>query len=292
MKDPYELLDVPRNASQETIKAAYRKLARTLHPDVNPNDKAAEARFKEITAAYDLLTDAERKGRYDRGETDADGNVRRGTRTRRTKEGFGADFEDILSDLMRRRDKARQKFGGAGRKGADTFFSITVDFVEAAAGTTRRVSLSGGKVLDVRIPAGTADGQTLRLKGQGQPGAGGGEAGDALVEVTVEPHPLFARRERDVLLEVPVTLQEAVLGARITIPTIAGRVAVTVPANSNTGTVLRLKGKGIPDAAGAGDQLITLKVVLPDKPDPDLEQFLRKWAAKNDYDPRVKAGIG
>lgn len=294
MKDPYQILGVPPTATPEEIKAAYRKLARTLHPDMNPQDASAESRFKEITAAYDLLSDATRKGRFDRGEIDADGNQKRpGRAGRRTREGFGADFDDILSDLMRRRDKARQKFGmGTKAKGADAKYAIKVGFIDAAAGTTKRLNLPGGKVLDVRIPPGTADGQTLRLKGQGHPAPTGGEIGDALVEVTVEPHPLFERRDKDVLIEVPVSLQEAILGAKITIPTILGRVSVTVPPNSNTGTVLRLKGKGIPDPVAPGDQLVTLKIVLPERPDPELEQFVRKWAAKSGYDPRVKAGIG
>ncbi len=293
MKDPYQILGVARTATAEEIKAAYRKLARSLHPDLNPNDKVAESRFKEITAAYDLLSDATRKGRFDRGEIDADGNQKRPGRAGRRREGFGADFDDILSDLLRRREKARQKFGtGPKARGADANYAIKVGFIDAAIGVTKRLNLPDGRVLDVRIPPGTADGQTLRLKGQGHPAPPAGQAGDALVEVAVEERPLFERREKDVLIEIPVSLQEAILGAKITIPTIAGRVAVTVPPNSNTGTVLRLKGKGIPDPGGPGDQLVSLTVVLPDRPDAELEQFVRKWAAKNVYDPRVKAGIG
>ena len=306
MKDPYEVLGVARSASDDEIKKAYRQLARTLHPDLNPGDKGAEERFKEISAAYDFLSDATKRRQYDAGEIDATGaQKRRAWRSHagagagagrggfRSGFGFGDDVDDILSEMLRRKAKGRGQAAGGGaadgNKGADVRHTLQVSFLEAAAGTTKRVALASGKSLDVRIPAGTSDGQSLRLKGQGHAGIGGD--GDAYVDIKVDPHAFFTRRALDVLVDLPISVQEAMLGGKVHVPTIDGTVALTVPAGSNTGTVLRLKGKGIAGANGArGDQLVTLKVVLPEG-DAEFKKLVEKWGSKHGYDPRAKAGM-
>lgn len=303
MKDPYLTLGVGKKATADEIKTAYRKLARTLHPDLNPGNKQAEERFKEVSVAYDLLSDADKRGKFDRGEIDASGAEKprysyrsyaeagKGGKYRDFDFGFGA--EDIMSDIFGARGGR-----GAGQqrmrlKGADQFYSLRISFAEAALGETKRITLPNGKNLDVRVPPGVEDGQTLRLKGQGSPGTGGGEAGDALVEIAVEKHPFLIREGNDVQLDLPITLPEAVLGGKVTVPTIDGKVTVTVPPGSNTGTTLRLKGKGIGHGkAGArGDQFVRLKVMLPDKPDAELQKFLENWARSHDYDVRTRMGM-
>lgn len=310
MKDPYQVLGVARTATADQIKQTYRKLARELHPDVNPGDKRAEDRFKEASAAYDFLSDPVRRGQYDRGEIDATGAPKRrawrsantgGGRGARADFNFGENVDDILAEMMRRKARARHWTEDPdephqrrqARRGADARHPVSVSFVEAALGCSKRVGLVTGKSIDVRIPPATTDGQSLRLKGQGHPGT---PAGDAFVDIKVEPHPYFTRRDRDVLIDVPVSLQEAVLGGKITVPTIDGKVAMTVPPGANTGTVLRLKGRGIASPAGAaatsrGDQLVTLKVMLPED-DAELRKFVEKWGPRNGYDPRAKAGMG
>ncbi len=305
MKDPYQVLGVARTASDDDVKKAYRALARELHPDLNPGDKRAEERFKEISAAYDFLSDSTKRAQYDAGEIDATGAAKRRSHARsgagkggggRSGFGFGSGFpfgdnaDDILAELMRRRDRGRAQATGGGR-GPDIRHSLTVSFIDAAAGAAKRVTLISGRTVDVRIPPGTTDGQTLRLKGQGQAG-GGGEAGDALIDIKVESHPFFTRRDLDVLTDLPVSVQEAVGGGKVTVPTIAGKVTLTVPPGSNTGTVLRLKGRGIAGPGGsAGDQLVTLKVVLPDN-DAEFKALVDKWGPRHGYDPRAKAGMG
>ncbi|MFO1061666.1 MAG: J domain-containing protein [Dongiaceae bacterium] len=299
MADPYETLQVDRKASADELKKAYRKLAKKLHPDLNPGNTKVEQQFKEVTAAYDLLSDPEKRARFDRGEIDASGAERPGrSYYRQYAEGgqgakyqpfeFGENPEDLFADLF---GKGRGRGGGAGlrMRGADVSFTATIDFVEAATGAKRRLTLAEDKTLDVTIPAGTEDGQTLRLKGQGQPGIGGGPPGDAFIELRVAPHPFFTRQGNDIHVEVPVTLQEAVLGGSITVPTVDGKVSVRVPKSSNTGTVLRLRGKGI---AGRGDQLVKLRVVLPEGGERELTEFLERWGPAHPYDVRGKAGMG
>lgn len=303
MRDPYTVLGVSKTASADEIKKAYRKLARDLHPDVNPGDKKSEERFKDVSAAYDLLSDPVKKGKYDRGEIDASGAEKARHHHQRSRAGGaaggrfrdfdfgGVDADDILSDIFGRRGGG---FGGARGplKGADQHFSLKVAFTEAALGVTKRITLPMGKSLDIRIPPGTEDGQTLRLKGQGAAGAGGGAAGDALIEITVEPHPFFTRSGKDIHLDLPVTLAEAALGAKVTVPTLDGRVSLTVPPAANSGTTMRLKGKGIGDPKGQhrGDQYVKLIVMLPDKPDAELVNFLKEWASRHPYDVRAKMG--
>lgn len=303
MKDPYEVLGVKRTASAEEIKQAYRKLAKEFHPDLNPNDPIVEQRFKEISNAHSILGDKEKRAKFDRGEIGADGAPRGGfgaggygpSGGRGPGGGFaggfgGAAAEDIFADLFgRNRGRTRTM----EMKGKDVSYSLRVSFMDAAKGTTRRINLYDGKSLDVRIPAGTVDGQTLRLKQQGMPGMGGGPAGDAFIEIQVDSHPFFERDGNDIFLDVPITLAEAVLGGKITVPTVHGNVSVTAPAGSNSGTSLRLRGKGIQPAGGAvaGDQFAKLIVVLPDKPDKALVDFIKEWSKDYDYDVRKRVGL-
>ena len=313
MDDPYKVLGVSRDATPDQIKTAYRKLARGLHPDLHPNDKQAEDKFKKVGAAYDLLGDAKKKARFDAGEIDANGSERGRTRTRSGASagggggfggfggfGFGGESaQDIFDELLRRKDKGRSKGwspfddqpGMAPAAGGDAHFSLKITFAEAALGATKRITLTSGKNLDVKVPPAAKDASTLRLKGQGHPGRGGGPAGDALIEIQIAPHPFFKREGDDVILDLPVTLAEAIGGAKVTVPTIDGKVAVTIPPGANSGTTLRLKGKGAGASGARADQLVTLKVMLPDRADDELADFLKKWESKHPYDVRKKEGM-
>lgn len=327
MSDPYKTLGVARTADQAEIKSAYRKLVKKYHPDLNPGDTDVERRFKELSAAYDVLGDPTKRARYDRGEIDPDGRSRStgGGFWRNWKRGsgagsgsadgsprfdFGNEFDsepDPMDEILKawRNAKARQDGGeaaGAGdaaartaqrRSPQDQRYRLKVPFVEAVGGIKKRVTLSDGKVISLSIPAGTDDGATLRLKGQGKPASGGKPAGDAYLELQVEPHAFFRREEQDIRLELPVTLKEAVLGASVTVPTIHGNVTLKIPKGANTGQVLRLRGKGVP-AAGvepAGDQYVELTVVLPVEPDPALEAFVESWSPAVPQNPRHKMGV-
>ncbi|MBV9654692.1 MAG: J domain-containing protein [Acetobacteraceae bacterium] len=297
--DPYTILGVQRTDDEATIRAAYRKLAKKFHPDVNPGKPEAAERFKQIAAAYDLLSDSEKRGRFDRGEIDAGGNERPppgytyrdfgdagGRQKYRADSGFAAeDLEDILAQAFGGRG------GGAGGtrgnfkvRGSDAHYALTVSFVDAAAGTTRRITLPDGRTLDVTIPAGLEDGHTLRLKGQGNPGFGDGPPGDALVEIAVAPHKHFRREGDDIVLTLPVSLKEAVLGASVEVPTVKGNVRVSVPPNSGTGSRLRLRGRGI---GGKGHQYVELEVMQPPGEEPALAAFLRDWTPAHPFDPRA-----
>jgi DnaJ-class molecular chaperone len=302
MTDPYKVLGVNPSASDEEIKRAYRKLAKKLHPDLNPGDKKVEAQFKETTAAYDFLSDPDKRRKYDRGEIDESGQPRGfrnagrpsgGTQYRRSR-GFGfgveddADFsEDLFSDFFGFGKDARDT---VKLKGADVSYQVRVPFLEAVLGAKQRLQLADGKNLEVQLPPGTDSGQTLRLKGQGLPGRGGAPAGDAFVEVTVEPHPVFSREGNDILVEVPITLYEAVLGATINVPTIDGRVSLKVPAGSNSGSQLRLRGKGVQAGKSGvrGDQYVRLVVMLPKEVDADLEAAIERSAKSRPYKVRGK----
>ena len=306
-RDPYEVLGLKPGATDKEIRAAYRKLAKKHHPDLNPGKKEAEERFKEVSAANELLSDAEKRARYDRGEIDASGQERperpsyrqhaEGQQGRRyppgADGGYGPAFDeaeigDIFAEMFRRSEAGGGRAGPNMRmRGRDQSYTLAVEFLDAVNGATRRLALPDGKHLDVRVPAGIEDGQILRLKGQGDPGMGGGAAGDALIEIRIIPHPFFRRDRSDIRLDVPVTLAEAVLGGKITVPTPSGNVSVTVPKHSDTGAQLRLRGKGVPAYAGkpAGDAYVTLKVVIGDV-DPELERFLHDRGHKHGSNPR------
>ncbi len=296
MRDPYEVLGVAKNADSATIKKAYRKLARTHHPDVRPGDKQAEERFKDIAAAYDLLSDEARKAAYDRGEIDASGAPRAERRFYRdfADAGRGARYGtagDPFADLNGP-DLFAEFFRGVRRdarkmRGTDIRHRIDIDFLDAVNGAQRDLQLPDGRRLKVTIPIGTVDGQTLRLKGQGQPGPGGGPAGDLHLELNVRPHPVFTRKDNDIFSDLPVTLGEAVMGGRVEVPTIDGSVSMTIPRGSNTGSRLRVRGKGVPiPGGGRGDHYVTLKVILPDPPDPELTRLIETWAARHPYQVR------
>jgi DnaJ-class molecular chaperone len=288
--DPYDLLGVAKTATQGDIQTAYRKLAKKLHPDLNPGNKRAEEQFKELSAAYDILGDAEKRARFDRGEIDASGAERprepyyrdyadRGSAHPYASDAGFADFaenDDILSEILGRGRRAR----GANirMRGADAQYRLALDFLDAVNGGKQQITLPDGSVLDVSIPPGTRDGQVLRLKGKGGAGIGGGAAGDALIEVEVRPHPQFTLRGDDIHVELAVPLRDAVLGGKVRAPTPTGTVTMTLPKWSNTGAVLRLRGKGARRAGGGhGDELVTVKIVLPERPDPELEKLISQW---------------
>jgi DnaJ-class molecular chaperone len=299
-EDPYKVLGVARDASDEDIRRAYRKLAKELHPDLNPANRAvAEERFKKVSAAYDIVGDPEKRGKYDRGEIDANGEARRtyhrthaggpfaGRAGGGRAEEFGG-FGDIFSDLFGRgRDRFADSESPFGMRGRDVRYTLEIDFLEAAAGAKKRVTMPDGGVLDLSVPQGVVDGQVLRLRGKGAPGPRGAEAGDALVEIKVRPHPQFKRVDDDIALEVPITIDEAVLGAKIEVPTISGRVQLTLPKGTNSGRVFRLKGKGVNNTGlrHVGDQLVTVRIVLPDTIDNELSYFLSEWRQKHQYNP-------
>jgi DnaJ-class molecular chaperone len=300
--NPYDLLGVARDASQKDIQKAYRRLAKKLHPDLNPGDKQAQRKFQELSTAYDILGDETKRTRFDRDEIDATGAERpqrqyyrdfaqagAGSQRYESSSGFAdlGDADDILSTLFSQGGRRRFRM-----RGDDRHYRLEVDFLEAVNGASRRVTLPDGSSLDVVIPPGTRDGQTLRLAGKGDAGPDGGEAGDALIEITVRPHPFFKRDGNDIRLDLPISLTEAVLGGKVAAPTPAGPVSVTIPPGSNTGKTLRLKGRGVPGRDGSrGDEYLTLQVMHPDPPDSDLEAFVSRWPAGRVYNPRQKMGM-
>jgi DnaJ-class molecular chaperone len=326
MRDPYEVLGVDRKAGAGEIKSAFRRLAKKLHPDANKNDPKAAARFAELNAAHELLGDEDRRKAFDRGEIDAEGKPRfRGfegfgggararpgggfgpdvnfesfsfgpegfTRTARGGRGGGfGGFEDILKEAFGHMGRGARSGTGARSRlepddlgvGADVHAAITVTLPEAARGVTERLRLPTGKDVDVKIPAGITNGQQIRLKGQGVPGQGG--AGDALITVSIAPHPTFTLEGADIRLDLPVTLYEAALGAKVRVPTLDGPVEVTLPPWTSGGRTFRLKGKGFPAKSGRGDLLATVRIALPERSDAELETLMKKWAAGKPYNPR------
>ncbi len=299
-KNLYHVLGVSKDATDAEIKSAYRKLARKYHPDLNKDDKDAAEKFKEVSCAYDILGDKDKRKKYDNNEIDADGKPtgfgsgygdgspfgqggnpfgQGGTYYRSTGGGdfdFSSIFgDDIFSQFTGGRAGGFQSgFGASGRrprKGEDINYTMRIDFLSAARGDEKTVNLNG-KNINVKIPAGTIDGQTLRLKGLGQPSPNGGSAGDVLITLNVDKHPYFSLDGNNIVMEMPITIKEAILGAKVTVPTITGKVAVNIPPYASSGEKLRLKGKGIK----GGDQIITLKILSPKTPNSGLEEALRQ----------------
>lgn len=307
--DPYQILGVSRTATQDEIRKAYRKLVKDLHPDLHPDDTTKQEQFKAVSAANDLLSDPEKRRRFDAGEIDASGQERperqyyhhyAGQDAGRRYDpgaGFGGtmseeDLGDIFSQFFggRAGGPGRDRFGQEFHaKGQDLRYHLEVDFLDAALGTKRRVTMPDGNDIEITIPPGLKDGQTLRLRGKGATGFGQGKPGDALVTVTVRPHPMFSVSGDDIEVELPVTFDEAVLGAKVDVPTVSGSVSVTIPQGASSGQRLRLRGKGIKRSRGkAGDQIVRLKVVLPKYIDDDLKDLARRWRERAGFDPRAE----
>ncbi len=308
MRDPYDVLGVAKTANAGEIKKAYRQLAKKYHPDHNKSDPKAKERFAEINSAYEIVGDDEKKAKFDRGEIGADGKPRFAGFEGAGPGGFsrgaggpgaahfefnvggaggraGFDPSDLFADLF---GAGAKRGRAAPRRGSDVVATATVPLETAALGGSTRVALPGGRMVDVKVPAGVDDGQQIRLRGQGHPGPVGGEAGDALVTVKILPHPHFRIEGRDLRLDLPVTLYEATLGAKIATPTLAGKVELTIPPGSNGGRTLRLRGKGLPavDGKPAGDLYVSLKLMAPESPDADYEALMTKWRDARPYDPR------
>ena len=294
--DPYTTLGVDRTASADDIRKAFRKIAKKNHPDLNPGDTAAEERFKAANSANELLSDPEKRARFDRGEIDAAGQERAPERqyyrdyaqsAAGARYGGGPeDLNDIFSEMFA--NGGRAGGGTRPRRGGDNQYRLVVPFLDALNGATQRLTLPSGGTLDVRIPPGIEDGQVLRLRGKGDLGRNGGPDGDALIEVVVEPHPLYTRQGNDVELELPVTLAEAVLGGKVPVPTPRGEVTLTIQAGSEAGKRMRLRGRGVAEHGGkpAGDLYVTLRLVAGPA-DPALEDALKEWAERHrDFDPR------
>lgn len=301
MRDLYAILGVSKNADAEEIKKSYRKLAKKLHPDVNPGNKDIEKKFKELSLAYDILGDAAKRKKYDRGLIDAEGNEKTmGNYGFRQQRGGGSDpfanfdAQDIFADLFQSARRKANIFGeddapATAKKGADIAYTLQLAFLDAAKGCKRKITAGAdGKTVEVTIPPGSTDGQVLRLKGLGQSGGRGGAAGDLLLTLQVEADAQFIAKGQNIYTDLPITIAEAVLGASVTATTIDGKVNVAVPKNSNSGTMLRLKARGLLDTKTKirGDQFLRLVVHLPDKPDKKFTDFIQNWAEKNPYSVR------
>lgn len=334
--DPYAALGLTKSASTDEIKKAYRKIARTDHPDLKPGDAAAEARFKAASSAYDLLKDPEKRKRYDAGEIDASGAERSQRQYYRDYAGAadnpyrsgprfeeGVDPADIFAEFMRQNARAGRAGGGQrgfdrgfgggfdegpgggfgqgfgqgfgsgyDAPGADMRYALEVPFMDAALGGKTRITMPDGRGLEVSIPKGTADGQTIRLRGKGAPGMGKGKPGDALITISVAPHPTFTREGNDILVTLPITIDEAVLGGKVEVPTIDGPVKLNIPKGASSGQTLRMRGRGVAPAKGAkGDQRVELRIVAPPEVDEELSKFMEQWREKHAYDPRKDRGM-
>lgn len=295
MKDPYQILNISPSATSAEIKKAYLKLAKKFHPDLNPGDKHAEDKFKEISAANDLLSDPEKRQKFDAGEIDAAGNERQQHKYYRDyasennnnpyqgRSAYGdfSDKSDLFEELIRKH--ARQ---GGARTGHNLNYRLEVPFLDAVIGTKKQITLPHGGTLEVTIPPGIEEGQTLRLKGKGAPSQSGGAPGDALVEITISSHPFFMRQGKDIFIDLPITVKEAILGAEIKALTPTGSVLLKIPKHSTTGNTLRLKGRGVQTPGAEGDAFVKLQVMTPKEEDVALEAFLENWQPQTPYDPR------
>jgi len=303
--DPYAALGLSKTATKAEIKKAYRKIARDSHPDLNPGDSKAEAKFKAASNAYDLLKDPEQRRRFDAGEIDASGAEKQperkfyrdyagqpgnGYQSSHGYEDFG-DMSDMFADILRQR-QAQSAHGGFDARGADARYMLEVSFMEAVKGGKKRITLPSGDNLEVAIPVGTSDGQTIRLRGKGAAGHGKGARGDAYVAITVLPHKVFNREGDDIFVTLPITVDEAVLGGKVATPTIAGSVNLTIPKGASSGQTLRLKGRGVKRAGKkAGDQRVELRIVMPPEVDAELAEFMQGWRKDHAYDPREGMSI-
>ncbi len=305
MIDPYQALGVAKGADDKEIKSAYRKLAKELHPDKNKDNPKATERFSDVTKAYDLLLDKEKRAQFDRGEIDAEGNPtapfgfgggggyqRRPTGQQHDFGNAGADFGDIFEGLFGGGGAGGSPFGSRQRsapppKGANVAYRLKVEFIAAATLQKQRITLEDGKTIDLSLPKGVEEGTQMRLSGKGRPGPGGN--GDAIVTIHINPHPFYERDGDNITLELPISLKEAVEGARIKVPTVDGPVMLSIPAGSNSGKTLRLKNKGFHGKSGVrGNQLVTLMIVLPEKDD-KLAEFVKDWSP--DDNPRANMGV-
>jgi DnaJ-class molecular chaperone len=330
MRDPYEVLGVSKGASQEDIKKAFRKLAKKLHPDANKKDPKAATKFAELNGAYEIVGDDEKRKKFDRGEIDAEGKPRfqgfegfggrpgagpfggregnfesftwgpEGVRRSGSRGGGGpggAGFEDILSQMFGMRGgrggpgaSFEAEDIGSALRGQDVTATATITLSEAAHGGTRRIELPTAKEVEFKIPPGIQDGRQVRLRGQGMPSPGGGPPGDVLITVSIAPHPLFKVDGQNLRLELPITLYEAVLGAKVRVPTLDGAVQLSIPPNTSSGRAFRLKGKGLPGKPDTGDLYVTIRIELPDGKDAELEELMQKWRDQKPHDPR--SGMG
>ena len=321
MRDPYSVLGVTKSATADEVKKAFRKLAKKHHPDQNTGDPKAQEKFAEVSSAYEILGDEKKRAQFDRGEIDAEGKPRGfegfgagGPFRRGNAGGGGSPFEHFefnaggspfgqgaaggrggfdasdFFDLFGGRGRGRQQ--QAPQRGKDVEQIVTISLTDAVQGSSARVSLPNGKTLDVAIPAGIEDGKQIRLKGQGHPGVGGAAPGDAMITVKIARHPYFRVEGHDLRLDLPIALYEAVLGGKVQVPTLSGKVEISVPAGTNGGKTLRLRGKGLPagDGKPAGDLLVTLRIIMPDQPSAELEDLMRHWAVTRPYDPRKDLG--
>ncbi len=304
--DPYKSLGLTKSATDAEIKKAYRKIARDSHPDLNPGDSKAEAKFKAASVAYDLLKDPKMRHRFDAGEIDASGAEKQPERkfyreyaeqpghsyqSSHGYEDFG-DMSDVFADILRQRQAQSAHGAGFDARGADARYMLEVDFLAAVKGGKKRITLPSGDNLEVKIPEGTVDGQTIRLRGKGGEGYGKGARGDAYVTINVQDHKIFTREGDDILITLPITIDEAVLGGKVAAPTIGGSVNLTIPKGASSGQTLRLKGRGVKRAGKvAGDQRVELRIVMPPDIDADLTEFMQNWRKGHTYDPREGMSI-
>lgn len=296
-KDPYKILDVPKEATDQEIKSSYRKLAKKFHPDLNPNNKEADIKFQEISAAYEVLHDQEKRAAYDRGEIDMEGNAQyqqqyykdhaEGPQGYRYSSTSGNEFDaDDIKDMF------ESMFGGANRNTAsgynqqtyDVQYRIEIDFIEAALGAKKRITMPDGNTLDINIPEASKSGQKLRLKGKGNSNPKDNIAGDAYIEMHVKPDNFYKNKGHDIYIDLPISINEAILGSKIKVPTIHGKVEVNIPKGTSGGAKMRLKGKGIKK----GDQYINLIIKMPKEIDKELEELIKAWSLEHSYNPRIK----